>query len=461
MSQTFSQYKVQRISFPPRSKMSLKLKGPKRPAGDSQPESKASSPMRAASGGPKLKLTFSQPATPVEQTGGFPEGHQPRKKLSITTLNTKRPPPPRPHGVGYDSEESDREEDPAIQQGVILRMQPGPDAELVRAAISNNKIGSKEELGVDVGLRFLTSDFRRATLRVQNRLYAAVLVDLPCIIESMKSWDRKGWWKVADIHQMLLVLGRVQSDEEAKIYPLPREVDSEKMQYPHGLTPPMRYVRQRRFRKRMGNKQVENVEDEVERLLREDDEWESKYKDAKITLKEFTPAEYERHMEVEDMEMDNVVQSPDAIDEENEDEDDVAFQHDLEAAFAEAADPHAGAESPLVSATGFDSPVAFADGDIAMAETPVETSTPMHDEESESESEEDDYDDEDEDAAAQAAEKAQQLEEVADLEREIEAAKVKANTMTNQLLKRREMEKIAKLGDDLRMKKATYGLDDD
>jgi TATA-binding protein-associated factor Taf7 len=33
-------------------------------------------------------------------------------------------------------------------------------------------------------------------------------VDLPCIVEGMKSWDRRGWYKSADICQMLLVLGR-------------------------------------------------------------------------------------------------------------------------------------------------------------------------------------------------------------------------------------------------------------
>jgi transcription initiation factor TFIID subunit 7 len=31
----------------------------------------------------------------------------------------------------------------------------------------------------------------------------------------MKSWDRRGWYKSADICQMLLVLGRVNSDQEA------------------------------------------------------------------------------------------------------------------------------------------------------------------------------------------------------------------------------------------------------
>ena len=47
----------------------------------------------------------------------------------LRALSAKRPPPPRLPGVGYDSEDSDAEEDPAIQQAFVLRMQPGPDCD--------------------------------------------------------------------------------------------------------------------------------------------------------------------------------------------------------------------------------------------------------------------------------------------------------------------------------------------
>lgn len=40
--------------------------------------------------------------------------------------------------------------------------------------------------------------------------------------------------------------------------------------YPHGLTPPLRHVRKRRFRKRLNKRTIENVEKAVERLLAED-----------------------------------------------------------------------------------------------------------------------------------------------------------------------------------------------
>jgi transcription initiation factor TFIID subunit 7 len=40
--------------------------------------------------------------------------------------------------------------------------------------------------------------------------------------------------------------------------------------WPHGLTPPLRHVRKRRFRKRASRRTIESVEEEVERLLEQD-----------------------------------------------------------------------------------------------------------------------------------------------------------------------------------------------
>ena len=41
--------------------------------------------------------------------------------------------------------------------------------------------------------------------------------------------------------------------------------------WPHGLTPPLRHVRKRRFRKRASKRKIESVEEEVERLLGQDE----------------------------------------------------------------------------------------------------------------------------------------------------------------------------------------------
>ena len=175
--------------------------------------------------------------------------------------------PDRPIGVGYDSGSSDVENDPALEEEFILRMEPGEDCDYLRWAIAERKWGPANEGGVDVRMQFLVQDGRRALISIRKNLYAACLVDLPCVIEGMKSWDKKSWFKTADICQMLLVLGPIKNESEAMNYPLPKDIDPQTWQYAHGLTPPMRYARKRRFRKRISNRTIEAVEEEVERLL--------------------------------------------------------------------------------------------------------------------------------------------------------------------------------------------------
>lgn len=149
-------------------------------------------------------------------------------------------------------------------------MQPGEDCDYLRQAIEEKRFGPPSRGGADVSFKALTRDGRRSVVTIRGHIYAATLVDLPCIVEAMKSWDKRGWYKSADICQMLLVLGRVASEEEAKTYPLPKDIDATSWQFAHGLTPPLRWVRKRRFRKRISNRTIETVELEVARLLKED-----------------------------------------------------------------------------------------------------------------------------------------------------------------------------------------------
>ncbi|TKA22317.1 hypothetical protein B0A50_08042 [Salinomyces thailandicus] len=488
----------------------------KRPTGKKRAADEDISPAavkRAASGaqeGHKLSLKLktgrageSGPAsaTPQSATLNKIKLGGPKKPLADVrrpTLIARRRVPERPKGVGYDSEDSDREEDPAIQQGLVLRMQPGEDADRLRDAIANGRVGLKaQEGGMNVSLRFVTNDLRRAVVKVDNRMYGAVLVDLPCIVESMKSWDRKGWWKVADVHQMLLVLGRVKGEDEAKNLPLPRDVDKETMQYAHGLTPPMHYVRKRRFRRRVNYRQMENVEEEVERLLKEDDEWERQV-GAQVKIQEYTAAEWERtqnepeQSEVYDDELDADGEPVETTEQDYQqqwdqlqDEETAALEAQMDDAFAQ--DLFDSAE-PTATEVITDSPAPIADQAASMsavenamasdpaaptpsADTPAAgDTTTMQEEDDDEESDEDEsssYDDDeedspdvvDEDAAARAAERQQQLEEVVDLEREIAAARAETAGVPNLLLKRRKLERLGKLEEDLKMKRAAFGLD--
>ena len=388
----------------------------------------------------------------------------------LRALSAKRPPPPRLPGQGYDSEDSDAEDDPAIQQAFILRMQPGEDCDYLHAAITNGKVGAPAaENPAEVSIRWLDKDFRRAIVKVQGRSYAAVLVDLPSIVETMKSWDRKGWWKVADLCQMLLVLGRCNSEEEAKNYALPREVDRETLQYAHGLTPPMHWVRKRRFRKRLSYKTIANVDEEVERLLKEDELAEQMGGEVKHEY--YDRAELERsadpNEDYDDEGVDAVetVENDEPEDEEDYEEEagDVAdLEENLQAMFDEevaSADPAPlVAESPAPLAAAVDTSITEAETPIDTPETPAAPS-PSSSSDS-SDSDEDSPDVMDEDALAKAAERNQQLEEIADLEREVENQRVKMRNMTNQLLKQRAGAQLAVLEEDLRVKRGVFGGED-
>ena len=54
-------------------------------------------------------------------------------------------------GLSYDSEASDREEDPWVEEQFILRMVPGDDCNYLRKAIEKKEIGQ----GTDVSITFL------------------------------------------------------------------------------------------------------------------------------------------------------------------------------------------------------------------------------------------------------------------------------------------------------------------
>lgn len=230
-------------------------------SGDDEPSFKKPEPIR------RLTIKHAAPKPiPQAQTPGS-------AILPAIKLKYKGKLPRRPIGVGYDSENEETERDPVILEGFILRMQPGPDAEYIRKAISDSTIGlPRASGGADIQVRLFDAHGRRGVVVVRQQRYAASLVDLPCVVEGMKSWDRKGWIKSIDVCQMLLMLGKCTSDDEARNFPLPTDVDQKTWQYAHGLTAPMRWVRKRRFNrtKRARVDDIEAVERRVNALLEAD-----------------------------------------------------------------------------------------------------------------------------------------------------------------------------------------------
>ena len=385
-------------------------------------------------------------------------------------LKPKGKPPNRPLGVGYDSEASDREEDPAIEEEFILRMLPGEDCEYLRKAIEDKRWGPRNQGGADIRLKFLHTNGRRAVIIIRGHIYAATLVDLPCVIEGMKSWDRRGWWKTADICQMLLVLGQVNTENEALEYALPgKELDKATWQYAHGLTPPMRWVRKRRFRKRVSNRTIEAVEEEVERLLRLDEECigESKYE--ALDLDRLSRGQSGRGESGDEVlpggseygEQDAVEEAYDAGDYDNpaEEVEDDGLAADLELAMMASDADNAASISASSHAANNDT------FNIDMMQhTDSEAGTPAAGTLSKDDSGDDESDDEvdaeeeiDEDVLEQQADLQRQREEIADLEAAIKSQTVEYERQQNSILKKKIMGKIQSLRGDLELKLAALG----
>lgn len=168
-----------------------------------------------------------------------------------------------------------------LENQFILRLPPGK-AEVLRQAIK-----SGEPLAKRLFVKF-DNDIRHGYVKLDNSLMPARLYDLPAIIESYKTLDRKNFYKTADISQMLIckeddspdIRSIIQDsvEEETKkakydqIFASIGCTGKREYLYPHGITPPLKNVRKRRFRKTLKKKYVDfsEIEKEVKRLFKFD-----------------------------------------------------------------------------------------------------------------------------------------------------------------------------------------------
>ncbi|KAJ5555816.1 hypothetical protein N7461_004286 [Penicillium sp. DV-2018c] len=373
----------------------------------------------------------------------------PSKKPGLQSIRIKNKGivPNRPVGVGYDSEASDTEQDPAIEEQFILRMLPGEDCEYLRKTINDRTFHHSE-----FGFKPLTREGRRAILKVRDKQYAAALVDLPCVIEGMKSWDRRGWYKSADICQMLLVLGRVNSDQEAMEYPLPAEVecpDEKTLQYPHGLAPPLRWVRKRRFRDRVSTRTIEQVEKAVEELMAQD---ETSIFAPKFELVDSTSLNRVEGLVQTDQYEEEYDDEQDAYGEADEEmmddfEDDLAAE--MEAALA-GEDEAAAAGKEQADDT--QQPFTPAGGATERGDTSADESN-ISDED-----DDDNQDELDDDQIEQQQQLQQQREEVAELEALIRTETAQWEKVQNNILRNKMGRRIQELKKDLELKKVSMGM---
>ena len=113
---------------------------------------------------------------------------------------------------------------------------PPSVAEQIERLMNESAAGSSSNPeDASLNLSF-SDDGRSGTFMIGNQSFPASLLDLPTVVESYKTYDDSFLVKAADIGQMVMVREDVD--------PAPEEVE-----YKHGLTPPMRDARRRRYRR--------------------------------------------------------------------------------------------------------------------------------------------------------------------------------------------------------------------
>lgn len=157
-----------------------------------------------------------------------------------------------------------------LEQQFILRLPPGP-AMALRRDVQIGSLTLKDKFSIE-----MQPDHRHCIVRFGNELLYAKLMDLPCIIESLKTVDMKTFYKTADISQILICSNTdEETSQDENESPKKKEKDkNKKYHFPHGVTPPLKNVRKRRFRKTLKKKYMEqpDIEKEVKRLFRTDAE---------------------------------------------------------------------------------------------------------------------------------------------------------------------------------------------
>ncbi|XP_026501492.2 transcription initiation factor TFIID subunit 7-like [Vanessa tameamea] len=158
-----------------------------------------------------------------------------------------------------------------LETQFIIRL-PEEPAKVLRELITSGE-NFKNRVKIQIH-----DDLRHGELRVDHWLLHTKIVDLPTIVESWKTIDRKSLYKTADICQMMICKEELDDTTEDEAPTKNKKKDplkvDKKYLWPHGITPPTKNVRRRRFRKTLRKKCAESpeIEKEVKRLLRADNE---------------------------------------------------------------------------------------------------------------------------------------------------------------------------------------------
>lgn len=206
---------------------------------------------------PKIKILKPTPPKKAEVKKGLKLTLNPKPKIK-KVLPRIRVKPTRIPGEGYDSEDSDIEDDPLIEEGLILRLLPDAELDYVKQAIESGDFNN---------IHIKWKDNKRALVYINSSIYTAKLIRLPNIIEVQKTLDKKNIFKTIDVSQILLVVKQIENEEEIKelVVEDDETLDS-------GITPPLRHIGKSKYRKNLNNSYIQSLESKVDELLRLDEE---------------------------------------------------------------------------------------------------------------------------------------------------------------------------------------------
>lgn len=151
-----------------------------------------------------------------------------------------------------------------VEQQLILRL-PETAAENLRKDLQSGSSSLKEKLSMEIH-----PELRKGKVVYDGQMYNAKLYDLPCIVESYKTTDKKTFYKTADVSQILICSNDFDDDSVAEEESSMKKKDKDKkFNWMHGLCRPFKSVRKRRFRKIIPKKNQDqpDTDKELRRLF--------------------------------------------------------------------------------------------------------------------------------------------------------------------------------------------------
>lgn len=381
----------------------------------------------------KLKISLGRAALPLVPVSALPAAPpEPPKRVPKVRVKPTRIP-----GEGYDSEAPDVEDDPLIEQGIVVRFANDANLDFVHNAVDTGDLSN-------VNIKWITRE--KAVINVNLTLYSARLVDLPTLTELYKTLDKKNIFKTIDISQMLLVLHPINPkqlnmetdfevpEEYTYTHPLyklssNKEIRSSRTVYKDGLAYAFEDVYRRLRPKKVNHRVMADIDVRVDELIRRDAE-------AQESHYEFVdPKAQPRYGQNQS----NAPSMPAAL---AVPEDRMqAQEEEIEVDFEADSDEDNVLEQQLTEALGLTSnntaatvlmKSQFEDAEEA---NPADAEMDDDDDDDEDEEEEDDDDDEDEATKQDKARVKKLEEEIADLERAAEKQKVLLSTASYKMMR--------------------------